>query len=55
MAGAYYDTLGYHTSYTRLLFRFLFDKNLSVYSRTARSNRGKAKPAAAAVPEEIGG
>lgn len=51
MAGAYYDTLGYHTSYTRLLFQFLFDKNLSVYSRTARSNRGKVK-AAAAVPEE---
>jgi len=52
MAGAYYNTLGYHTSYTRLLFQFLFDKNISVYSRTARSNRGKTK-AAAAVPEEI--
>ncbi len=27
IAGNYYDTLDYHTSYTSLLFRFLFDKN----------------------------
>ena len=39
-AGDYYNTLGYHTSYTVLLFKFLFDKNLSVYSRMARDNRG---------------
>ncbi|MFP5039947.1 fatty acid desaturase [Parasediminibacterium sp. JCM 36343] len=43
MASKHYDNLGYHTSYTALLFRFLFDKNLSVYSRTARTNRGKQK------------
>lgn len=43
IANQYYETLGYHTSYTKLLFQFLFDKNLSVYSRTARSNRGKSK------------
>lgn len=42
-AGSYYDSLGHHTSYTRLLIRFLFDKNLSLYSRTARNNRGKTK------------
>jgi len=35
--------LGYHTSYTGLLFRFLFDKNISIYSRVARANRGKVK------------
>jgi sphingolipid 4-desaturase/C4-monooxygenase len=40
IAGDYYDTLGYHTSYTVLLFKFLFDRNLSVYSRMARDNRG---------------
>ena len=40
MAGEYYNTLGFHTSYTKLLFQFLFDKNLGVYSRTARANRG---------------
>lgn len=40
IAGKHYDDLGYHTSYTRLLFEFLFDRELSVFSRTARSNRG---------------
>lgn len=43
IANQYYETLGYHTSYTSLLFRFLFDKNLSIYSRVARANRGKVK------------
>ncbi|PZF74567.1 fatty acid desaturase [Taibaiella soli] len=41
MAGAYYDHLGHHTSYTILLFQFLFDRKISIYSRTARSKRGK--------------
>src|SRR5205823_12902045 len=40
IAGDYYNKLGYHTSYTVLLFRFLFDKNMSIYSRMARANRG---------------
>ncbi|MDT3402424.1 fatty acid desaturase [Mucilaginibacter terrae] len=40
LAGRHYDDLGHHTSYTRLLFEFLFDRELSVFSRTARSNRG---------------
>ena len=43
IAGSYYTTLGYHTSYTMLLFRFLTDNKLSVYSRMARANRGKAE------------
>lgn len=43
LADEHYETLGYHTSYTRLLLQFLFKKELSVYSRTARSNRGKTK------------
>jgi len=42
-AGSHYDSLGHHNSYTRLLIRFLFDRNLSLYSRTARNNRGKTK------------
>ena len=41
MADQHYESLGYHKSYTRLLFEFLFNKKLSVYSRTARSNRGR--------------
>lgn len=39
-APEFYDNLIYHTSYVKLLFRFLFDKNLSLYSRMVRSNRG---------------
>jgi len=42
-AGSYYDSLGHHTSYTILLFKFLFDRKLSVYSRMARDNRGGNK------------
>jgi sphingolipid delta-4 desaturase len=48
MADDHYESLGYHTSYTRLLFQFLFNREISVYSRTARSNRGGAKKAPAA-------
>ena len=37
----FYDTLVYHTSWTKLFFRFLFDKEISLYSRIVRTNRGK--------------
>lgn len=40
MADEHYETLGYHTSYTVLLFQFLLDRDLSLFSRTKRSNRG---------------
>ena len=40
-APAFYDTLVYHTSWTKLFFRFLFDKEISLYSRIVRTNRGK--------------
>ncbi len=42
IAGSYYVSLGYHTSYIGLLFRFLFDKNISIYSRVARNTRSKS-------------
>jgi len=45
IADSYYSSLGYHTSYTGLLFRFLYDRDLSVYSRMARANRGERKKA----------
>jgi sphingolipid 4-desaturase/C4-monooxygenase len=35
-----YDELVHHTSWTRLLFRFLFDRELTLYSRIVRTNRG---------------
>ena len=40
-ASSFYDTLVSHTSWTKLFFRFLFDRELSLYSRIARKNRGK--------------
>ena len=43
IGGVYYDSLHSHKSYTILLFQFLFSKELSVFSRMARANRGKTK------------
>jgi sphingolipid delta-4 desaturase len=40
-ASGYYDTLSYHTSWTKLFLRFLFDKELSLFSRIIRRNRNK--------------
>lgn len=40
-APSFYNTLHFHTSWTKLFVRFLFDKNISLYSRVVRSNRGK--------------
>lgn len=42
-APEFYDTLHYHTSWVRLFFKFLFDPNLSLYSRMLRTNRGSFK------------
>jgi sphingolipid delta-4 desaturase len=36
MAPEFYDGLKAHTSWTRLLFRFLFDRNLGLHSRAVR-------------------
>jgi sphingolipid delta-4 desaturase len=35
-----YDTLEYHTSWTRLLLRFLFSRERSLFDRMVRSERG---------------
>ncbi|MDB5205241.1 MAG: fatty acid desaturase [Flavisolibacter sp.] len=40
-ASGFYDTLHYHTSWTKLFLRFLFDQELSLWSRVVRKNRGK--------------
>lgn len=40
-APEYYDTLHYHKSWTALFFRFLFDKEISLFSRIVRKERGK--------------
>lgn len=41
MAPDYYDTLASHRSWTKLFFRFLFDREISLFSRLVRKNRGK--------------
>ncbi|UAY50991.1 fatty acid desaturase [Ferruginibacter albus] len=40
-APSYYNTLSYHTSWTKLFFRFLFDQEISLFSRVVRKDRGK--------------
>jgi sphingolipid delta-4 desaturase len=40
-APGFYDTLSYHTSWTKLFFRFLFDREISLYSRVVRKDRGR--------------
>ncbi len=39
-----YDALPSHRSWTRLLLRFVFDRKLSLFSRTIRSERGPKAP-----------
>lgn len=40
-APEYYDSLKSHNSWTKLFLRFLFDKNISLYMRVLRQERGK--------------
>jgi sphingolipid delta-4 desaturase len=40
-ASEYYDSLKYHTSWTKLFLRFLFDRNISLYDRIVRQERNK--------------
>jgi sphingolipid delta-4 desaturase len=42
-APSYYDSLKSHRSWTRLFFRFLFDKNVTLHSRILREEKGKEK------------
>ena len=44
MAPEYYDTLRFHTSWTRLLFQFLFDPRYTLFSRVERLNASSAIP-----------
>lgn len=38
---SFYDSLYSHSSWTKLFFKFIFDKNISLFSRTVRMERGK--------------
>ena len=50
-APAFYDTLLYHRSWTKLFFRFLFDKKISLYSRVLRNNRNKVPLSDVSTPD----
>jgi sphingolipid delta-4 desaturase len=48
LAPEFYDTLKYHSSWSRLLFQFVFDKRYSLFSRIERmkqSNDGSRRSA----------
>jgi len=57
-APEYYDSLKSHNSWSKLFFRFLFDKNISLYMRILRQERNKvaltdeSKPDAELVLED---
>ena len=50
-APEHYDTLIYHTSWTRLFLRFLFDREISLYSRLVRKNRGRVQLSDDSTPD----
>lgn len=58
-APGFYNSLASHKSWTLLFFRFLFDKEISLFSRVVRKNRGKvaltdeSKPDTEIVSEKV--
>jgi sphingolipid delta-4 desaturase len=50
-APEYYNSLAYHTSWTRLFFRFLFDREISLFSRIVRTERNKVSLSDKAEPD----
>ena len=50
-ADEYYRGLTYHTSYTRLLVRFLFDRKITLFSRMVRPAKTVQSPASAVAPK----
>jgi len=43
IAPEYYDSLESHDSWSKLVWKFLSDKNLSLFSRTLRDDKGGLK------------
>lgn len=48
----FYNTLSYHTSWTKLFFRFLFDREISLFSRIVRKERGQVKLTDTSIPDQ---
>ncbi|GAA4466877.1 hypothetical protein GCM10023189_49640 [Nibrella saemangeumensis] len=51
MAPEFYEPLLAHRSYTRLLFRFLFDQEISLFSRIVRKERGSVAMTDPSTPD----
>lgn len=51
LAPEFYEPLHAHRSYTKLFFRFLFDQEISLFSRLTRRERGRATLADQSVPD----
>jgi sphingolipid delta-4 desaturase len=46
-----YNSLVYHTSWTSLLMKFLFDPGISLFSRRSRTERGRVALDAEVKPD----
>jgi sphingolipid delta-4 desaturase len=46
MAPEFYNNLKYHTSWTRLLFQFVFDERYSLFSRVERMKQSRSRATA---------
>lgn len=51
LAPEFYEPLLAHKSYTRLFLRFLFDQEISLYSRIVRKERGRATLCDTSIPD----
>jgi len=50
-ASVFYDSLASHRSWTKLWLRFLFDREISLWSRVVRKNRGKVPLVDVSIPD----
>jgi sphingolipid delta-4 desaturase len=50
-APVFYDSLASHRSWTKLWLRFLFDREISLWSRVVRKNRGKVPLVDVSIPD----
>src|ERR1043166_525479 len=55
MAPEFYNNLKYHSSWSRLLFQFVFDKRYSLYSRVERMRRNDGSNAASQMASQDAG
>jgi sphingolipid 4-desaturase/C4-monooxygenase len=54
MAPEFYNNLKYHSSWSRLLFQFIFDRRYSLYSRVERTETDGPHTASQMVSREAG-